>query len=216
MLNGETVLYASAESLKETFEYDFQQEKQFGYRGLNQQETIEHIAHFISYLWQIHVFGEGNTRTVAIFLIKYLRTFGYTVNNELFEEHSWYFRNALVRANYKDHTKNIPATNEFLLRFFDNLLLGENHILKNRELHVLYEFSENDPVKFKNDLVNDPVKRSILKHLRQNPKANYSVLTEITGFSNSTIKRHIRDLKKLGLIERLGSDKTGHWKIIEK
>lgn len=96
VLNGEMVLYGSANSLKETLEYDFQQEKQFSYKGLSQQQTIEHIAQFISYLWQIHVFGEGNTRAIAIFLIKYLRTLGFKVNNDLFEQHSWSFRNALA------------------------------------------------------------------------------------------------------------------------
>jgi fido (protein-threonine AMPylation protein) len=95
VLNGETVLYASAVSLKETLEFDFEQEKKFSFKGLSQQEIIEHIAHFISYLWQIHIFGEGNTRTTAIFLIKYLRKLGFKeVNNDTFAEHSWYFRNS--------------------------------------------------------------------------------------------------------------------------
>jgi len=217
VLNGETVFYGSADSLKATLEYDFEQEKKFSYKGLSQQEVIEHIAHFISYLWQIHIFGEGNTRTTAIFLIKYLQTFGFEVNNELFAEHSWYFRNALVRANYKNHTKNIHATDEFLLRFFENLLLGQNHILKNREMHVQFAEPVNDPVKAKddpvNDLVNDSVKRNILQHLKQNPKANYGELAAKTEFSTATIKRHIQELKKMGIIERLGSDKTGFWKI---
>jgi fido (protein-threonine AMPylation protein) len=215
VLNGETVLYGSAESLKATLEYDFEQEKKFSFKGLSQQEVIEHIAHFISYLWQIHIFGEGNTRTTAIFLIKYMRTFGFNVNNNLFAEHSWYFRNALVRANYKNHTKNIHASNEFLLRFFENLLLGENHILQNREMHVQFVKPVNDPVKTKNDPVNDLVKRSIMQHLKLNPRANYSKLADKTAYSTATIKRHIQELKKMGIIERIGSDKTGYWKIIE-
>jgi fido (protein-threonine AMPylation protein) len=214
VLNGETVLYGSAESLKATLEYDFEQEKKFSYKGLSKQEVIEHIANFISHLWQIHIFGEGNTRTTAIFLIKYLRTFGFKANNDLFAEYSWYFRNALVIANYNDHTKNIHANNEFLLRFFENLLLDENHILKNREMHVQYVEPVNDPVKAKNDLVNDPVKRNILQYLKHNPKANYRELADKTGYSTATIKRHIQELKKMGIIERIGSDKTGFWKII--
>lgn len=137
VLNGETVLYAGANSLKETLEYDFQQEKKFSYKGLSQYEIVEHIAHFISYLWQIHPFGEGNTRTTAIFLIKYLRKLGFkNVNNNLFSEHSWYFRNALVRANYEDLSNNIPKTDEYLVRFLKNLLLGDKHSLKNRELQI--------------------------------------------------------------------------------
>lgn len=216
VLNGETVLYGSAESLKATLEYDFEQEKKFSYKGLSQQETLEHIAHFISYLWQIHFFGEGNTRTTAIFLIKYLRTFGFNVNNELFEQHSWYFRNALVRANYNNHAKNIYATNEFLLRFLENLLLGEKHVLKNREMHVQFTKTQNDLVKIKNDLVNDLVKVNILHFLKQDPKLKYSQLAEKTGYSVATIKRHIQELKKLGMLERIGSDKTGYWKVSEK
>lgn len=143
ILDGETILHGSANSLKETLEYDFAQERKFNYKGLSKEETIEHIAHFIAYLWQIHVFGEGNTRTVAVFLIKYLRTFGFKVNNDLFAKHSWYFRNALVRANYKNHTKNIYATNEFLLRFLENLLFDKNHTLKNREMHINYTDTQN-------------------------------------------------------------------------
>jgi fido (protein-threonine AMPylation protein) len=136
VLDGETVIYASAESLKATLEYDFEQEKKFSYKGLNQPEVIDHLVQFTSYLWQIHVFGEGNTRTTAIFLIKYLRTFGFEVNNELFEQHSLYFRNALVRGNYKNYSKNIHATTDYLLYFFENLLLGKNHTLNNHDLLV--------------------------------------------------------------------------------
>jgi len=216
VLNGETVLYGSAESLKATLEYDLEIEKKFSFKGLSQHEVIEHIAHFISSLWQIHIFGEGNTRTIAIFLIKYLRTFGFKVNNDLFAEYSWYFRNALVRANYKNYTKNIHATNEFLLRFFENLLLNANHILKNREMHIDFVDPVNDPVKAKNDPVNEPVKSKILRHLKQNPKAIYSELANKTGFSKATIKRHIQELKKSGIIDRIGSDKTGYWKIVEQ
>lgn len=224
VLNGETVLYASADSLKATLEYDFEQEKKFSYKGLSQQEIIEHISHFISYLWQIHIFGEGNTRTTAIFLIKYLHKLGFKeVNNDLFSENSWYFRNALVRANYEDLSKGIHKTEKYLLRFLSNLLLKENYSLKNREMHV--QFAEpvndlvntkNDPVKSENDLVNDPVKANILQHLQRKPNANYAELVEKTGYSTATIKRHIQELKKLGIIERIGSDKTGHWKIIKK
>jgi fido (protein-threonine AMPylation protein) len=140
VLNGETVLYASAESLKATLEYDLEQEKKFNYNGLSQQEIIEHLARFISYLWQIHIFGEGNTRTTAVFLIKYLRKLGFKeVNNDLFAEHSLYFRNSLVRANFEDLTKGIYKTEKYLISFLLNLLLGENHLLKNKEMHI-----END------------------------------------------------------------------------
>lgn len=215
VLNGETVLYGSAESLKATLEYDFEREKQFSYKGLNQQETIEHIAQFISYLWQIHIFGEGNTRTTAIFLIKYLHTFGFKVNNQLFEQHSWYFRNALVRANYKNHTKNIHATNEFLLRFFGNMLLGENNTLQNREIHVHYADTvktQNDTVKSENDTVND----TVFSLVKQNKNITATEISERLNISLSTAKRKIKELKEKGIVERIGSDKTGYWKIIEQ
>lgn len=147
-LNGETVLYASAESLKATLEYDLEQEKKFNYTGLSKQEIIEHIAYFVSYLWQIHVFGEGNTRTTAVFLIKYLRKLGFKeVNNNLFAQNSWYFRNALVRANYEDLSKGIHKTQKYIIRFLSNLVLNATYPLKNREIHIEFTEDTNDTVK---------------------------------------------------------------------
>ena len=209
VLNGETVLYASAESLKATLEYDFEQEKKFNYKGLSQQEIIEHIAHFISYLWQIHIFGEGNTRTTAIFLIKYLRKLGFKeVNNDLFAEHSWYFRNALVRANFEDLSKGIHKTEEYLIRFISNLLLGTNHLLKNREMHIQYF----DTVKVQNDTVND----TVFDLIRQNNNIAAAEISERLSISLSTAKRRIKELKEKGSIVRIGSDKTGCWKVNEQ
>jgi len=220
VLNGETVLYASAESLKATLEYDFQQEKIFSYRGLSQQEIVEHISYFISYLWQIHIFGEGNTRTVAIFLIKYLRKLGFKeVNNDLFAEHSWYFRNSLVRANYEDLSKGIHKTDKYLIRFLLNLLHIENHLLKNREMHVHYVHPVNDTVKMQNEPVNDTVKTrndTVLYLIKQNNKITAAKISEQLNVSLSTAKRKIKELKKNGTIERIGSDKTGCWKIIKQ
>ncbi len=105
VLNGATVMYGSASELRATLEYDFLQEKDFSYKGLTMDEIIHHLAVFISKLWQIHVFEEGNTRTTAVFFIKYLRTLGFLVTNDIFAEHAWYFRNALVRANYTNLQK---------------------------------------------------------------------------------------------------------------
>ncbi len=157
VLNGETVLYASAESLKVTLEYDFEQERKFSYKGLSETEIIEHLAHFISNLWQIHVFGEGNTRATAVFLIKYLRKLGFkNVNNDLFADHSWYFRNALVRANYEDISRSIHRTGKYLIRFLSNLLLKGDYVLKNREMHILAD-TVYDTVKQPDDTVNDTV-----------------------------------------------------------
>ena len=87
-------------------------------------------------IWQIHAFREGNTRTTAIFTIQYLRSLGYEVNNEMFAKHSWYFRNALVRINYRNIQKGIDYSPIYLVRFFRNLLLKDGWVLKNRYLHI--------------------------------------------------------------------------------
>ena len=136
VLDGDTILYGSASELEATLEYDFSREREFSYKGLTMEEIIHHLAVFISRLWQIHIFGEGNTRTTAVFFIKYLRTLGFTVTNESFAEHSWYFRNALVRANYTNLPKGIHETTEYLELFLKNLLLDENHLLSNRDLRI--------------------------------------------------------------------------------
>jgi len=205
VLNGETVIYASAVSLKETLEYDFEVERKFNYKGLSEQGIIEHIAHFISNLWQIHIFGEGNTRATAVFLIKYLRKLGFKeVNNDLFALHSWYFRNALVRANYEDLSKGIYSTEKYLIQFLSNLLLKGNYALKNRELHILFD-TVNDTVKPEND--------TVFSLIEKNTHITTKELSEKLGISLSTIKRKINSLKKNGVLERVGSDKAGYWRI---
>ena len=132
VLQWDSVLYGRWQDLKMTTRYDLEQERQFDYTGMDKGQMIEHLASFVAGLWQIHPFGEGNTRTTAVFTIKYLRYLGFSVNNDLFERHSWYFRNALVRANYRNVVKGIEREPLFLIRFFRNLLLGENNELKNR------------------------------------------------------------------------------------
>ena len=136
VLDGATVMYGSASELRATLEYDFSQEKDFSYKGLSMDEIIHHLAVFVSRLWQIHIFGEGNTRTIAVFFIKYLRTLGFSVTNDIFAENAWYFRNALVRANYTNLQKGIHETTEYLEVFFRNLLLNEKNELHNRNLHI--------------------------------------------------------------------------------
>ena len=138
ILNGETVTYSSYDSIKDTLDYDFGQEKKFSYEGLSAEEAIKHIAGFASGIWQIHPFGEGNTRVTAVFILKYLRTFGFTFSNDAFAENSWYFRNALVRANYNDFNKGVIATDKYLIAFFENLILGADNELKNNFLHINY------------------------------------------------------------------------------
>jgi len=143
VLKGHTVLYSDFNLIRQTLDYDFAQEKQFDYKTLDYFQSIQHIAKFISGIWQIHAFGEGNTRTTAVFAIKYLRSFGFEIDNNLFAEHSRYFRNALVRANFNDLKNSIYATTEYLMHFFGNLLLNENNILKNRELLVDWKNGQN-------------------------------------------------------------------------
>ena len=136
VLQWDSVLYGRWQDLKMTIEYDLEQERQFDYTGLDKGQMIEHLASFVAGLWQIHPFGEGNTRTTAVFTIKYLRYLGFSVNNDLFERHSWYFRNALVRANYRNVVKGVEREPIFLIRFFRNLILGEGNILKNRYMMI--------------------------------------------------------------------------------
>ena len=136
VLRGDSVLYGRWQDLQMSIKYDLEQERQFDYSGLNQEQMVEHLANFVAGLWQIHPFREGNTRTTAIFTIKYLRSQGFEVNNELFAEHSWYFRNALVRANYRNLKKGVNYEPVFLVRFFRNLLMGENNTLKNRYMMI--------------------------------------------------------------------------------
>ena len=213
MLGGKTVYYASADSIRATLDYDFEQEKSFVYKGLREEQVIEHIAKFVSGLWQIHAFGEGNTRTTAVFTIKYLRTLGFAVTNDLFAGHSRYFRNALVRANYNDYKNSIYATLEYLKRFFGNLLLGENNTLKNRDLRV----PANVPVKVENVPVNVPVKRKdeIIKMLLANPNLTAEELAAAFSVAEKTIKRDFAALKGEGRIRRIGPDKTGHWEVLQ-
>ena len=140
VLDGDTVSYGGALNLRETLDYDFSQEREFRYNGLTMDETIHHLAVFILRLWQIHVFGEGNTRTTAVFFIKYLRMLGFDAENDLFADNSWYFRNALVRANYNNIKDGVYETTEFLEKFLRNLLLDEHHELHNREMHISGKF----------------------------------------------------------------------------
>ena len=212
VLDGDTVLYAGADNLRATLEFDFEQEKKFVFKGLSPQQVIEHIAHFISFLWQIHIFGEGNTRTTAVFLIKYLRKLGFkNINNDLFAQNSWYFRNALVRANYADISRNIDKTEIFLIRFLANLVFGEKNVLKNRELRIKFmaTVAVSDTVKTENDTVND----TVFNLIKENPNITAEEIRIKLNIGIATVKRKIKTLKEKGVITRLGSDKTGSWKI---
>ena len=154
VLNGATVLYGSASELRATLDYDFAEEKKFSYKNLSMEDIIHHLALFVSRLWQIHVFGEGNTRTTAVFFIKYLRTLGFDVTNDIFAENAWYFRNALVRANYNDLKNGVHETTEYLELFLRNLLLDEKNELHNRSMHISGRFKETDFESTKADIGN--------------------------------------------------------------
>lgn len=146
VLDGDTVLYGNASELVRTLEYDFSEEKNFNYKGLSMDEIIKHLALFVSRLWQIHIFGEGNTRTKTVFFIQYLKKIGFYVTNDIFAENAWYFRNSLVRANYTNIQKGIYETTEYLELFLRNLLLNEKNELHNQNLHIykLYESKKVD------------------------------------------------------------------------
>ena len=152
VLDGNTVIYGGASELQATLDYDFAAEKAFRYDGLSMSEIISHLALFVSRLWQIHIFGEGNTRTTAVFFIKYLRTLGFDVTNEIFAENAWYFRNSLVRANYNDLKRGVHETTEYLEMFLRNLLLGERHELHNWSLHISRALSKQDIGEEKRDI----------------------------------------------------------------
>ena len=136
VLNGDTVNYLNWEDLRRALDYDIEQERYFIYKGISPDNLISHISRFISGIWQVHAFREGNTRTTAVFAILYLRDIGFDVANDMFAEHSWYFRNALVRANYRNARKGIDYSPIYLERFFRNLLFGEQWDLRNRYLHI--------------------------------------------------------------------------------
>lgn len=224
VLKGDTVIYASWNSVRETLDYDFRTEKQFSYEGLSVSEAVKHLAKFASDIWQIHPFCEGNTRATAVFMIKYMKTFGFEVNNEAFEKNSWYFRNALVRANYNNLQNGVHATTRFLEMFFSNLLMGTKYELKNRYMHVDYvpeiveeEFqSANSEIpKCQNVTLNVTLEELVLlKRIMENPMITQTELAEETGKSVRTIKREMTELKEKGYIRRLNGKRNGKWEIL--
>ena len=200
VLDG-AVMYGSASELRATLEYDFSQEKDFSYKGLSMDEIIHHLAVFISRLWQIHIFGEGNTRTTAVFFIKYLRTLGFSATNDIFAENAWYFRNALVRANYTNLQKGIHETTEYLETFLRNLLLNEKNELHNRNLHISGLLNEE-----KVDIGDEEVDIENEKVNIQDPKVDIeSVLSEKASDFSVKTTEHIHKLfEKFGFDEVFG------------
>lgn len=198
VLRGDTILYGRAEDIRMALEYDIDQERQFIYKGLSTDEMIEHICHFVSLLWQNHPFREGNTRTTAVFVIKYLRSCGFHVDNDLFAENSWYFRNALVRANYRNMAKGIDPDSSFLNKFFRNLLLGEHNELKNRYMLINppEEWKrENNKVESSDRPSTDQVPTKLTDHVSESERT----LINAIGMNLLSIKEM---MGKIGLKQR--------------
>ena len=203
-MDGDTVLYSSFEMIRQTLEYDFREEKNIDYSTLNVTQAVKQICKFISGIWQIHPFCEGNTRSTAVFAIKYLRNFGFSVNNEAFALNSWYFRNALVRANYVNYSKNVTATPVFLERFFDNLLFEAKHELRNRDMHISMGQSDtgNSP-KCQNGPLDVTLEEiALLEFVKANPKATQEQIAEHIGKSSRTVKRITAKLYQKGYLKR--------------
>ena len=194
--------------IRQTLEYDFTQEKGTDYPSMTADQAIKRICRFVSGIWQIHPFAEGNTRTTAVFTMKYLQTFGFKVDNTTFKNHSWYFRNALVRANYNEFYKGISAIDTFLIKFFENLLLGKTNVLSNREMHISNVQSLTP--KSHNDTLNCTLDElALLKFLKENPSAKQEDIAKYIGKSLSTVKRMTPVLIEKGLLHRENGKRNG-------
>ena len=231
VLNGATIYYADYTTISETLEYDMRAEREFSYAGLPVDEAIRHLVRFCANLWQIHAFCEGNTRTTAVFMIKYLRTLGFEVINDMFAQNSWYFRNALVRANYSNLQKGITETTIYLERFFRSMLLGEEYSFRNRELHIDWKEGEtNDDVKSAkgavqsaNFALNLPVKCkfctleeiAVLRVVQTNPTATQNQMAATIGKSERTVKSITVSLQEKGILRRVGGKRDGRWEITD-
>lgn len=228
VLRGESIFYASADTISETLEYDLNQERNYKYEGKTIDEAISHITRFCANLWQIHAFGEGNTRTTAVFMIKYLKTLGFKVSNDLFATNSWYFRNALVRANYSNLQENITETTVFLERFFRNMLLGEQYPLLNREMHLDWKtegagnkeinnsqsaiIAHSLPPKCKNCTLEEI---AVLNIILDDPHATQTYIASQIKKSERTVKTITARLVEQGILKRVNGKRNGYWEITQ-
>jgi len=239
VLNGASVEYAPSFMIEKTLDYDFSKEEKFNYKGISEEAFIVHFSEFIAKIWQAHPFREGNTRTTAVFAIKYLRTKGFDVTNDLFARESWYFRNALVRANYENTQLNVIKTTAYLEDFFRVLLLGEEIELKNRFLRIGFEYGARNAEKVAplhreespsrrgdnrggnagsnrgdNRIDALPVgQRRICEELRRNPRVSIRQLAESLGVRKNTVDKQISALKTKGFVIRSGGTR-GVWKVL--
>ena len=231
VLGGKTVYYASADTISDTLDYDMGQEREFSYANMNIDDAIRHLTRFCANLWQVHAFCEGNTRTTAVFMIKYLRTLGFNVVNDVFAENSWYFRNALVRANYTDLTKGITETTVYLERFFRSMLLEEEHDLRNRIMHVDWDKVESETIlqSASNDVksarMGDGVslkcknctleELAVLRIVQKKPSVTQKEIAAEIGKSERTVKSITVALQEKNVIQRINGKRNGYWSIIE-
>ena len=224
VLKDDSVTYGDKATLKGSLIRDFADEREYDYGGKSPAKIIPHFARFIAQIWQVHPFGEGNTRTTAVFAIKYLRSLGYRATNNMFRENSWYFRNALVRANYADYAHGVKREWTYLERFFRNLLLGEKNELKSRYLLIGYE--SDDALSAEKKVVRKSGKKKAVRKggkktveriwelLRDQPHLTFEGMVAALGITRSTIQKHIANLKGAGRLRRIGPDKGGHWEVI--
>ena len=236
VLKDDSVTYGDASTLKQSLIRDFIDEREFDYGGKTPRKIIPHFARFIAQIWQLHPFGEGNTRTTAVFAIKYLNSLGFRVTNNMFRDNSWYFRNALVRANYADYAHDVKRDWSYIEKFFRNLLLGEKNEMKSR--YLLVGLSDEDKQKIRK-LTEDGQKTVVRKSgkkkavrkkrleksgkktvdvlwalLKDNPRFTLADMVEVLGITRSTIQKHIVNLKAAGRLRRVGPDKGGRWEIL--
>ena len=205
VLDGRSVIYGDYHDLQSTLEYDFESERRFEYIGLSKDEIIEHLATFVSNLWQIHAFQEGNTRTTAVFFIKYLRSLGFDVTNDVFAKNAWYFRNALIRANFRFIAKGINDDKSYLILFLRNLLLSEHNILRNRDLRISIDKENEEPL---------PRDLRVVDLIKANPKISIDELANKIGVSPRTIKNITAVLVKNNKIKRVNGKRFGYWEIL--
>ena len=219
VLKGKSVVYAGSDMIRDTLNYDFDTEKRFDYRGLSIDNSIRHITEFISNLWQIHPFGEGNTRTTAVFSIKYLRSLGFEVSNTLFAENSWYFRNALVRANYADIQKGIVEDKRYLELFFRNLLLGEKNELKNRYLIIytgdeeISKIGDNEKIGDKKSAIKYKTKQAIISFMEGKGPVKASQVAEAIGLQPSRTRDYLLELMQEGVIIAEGANRNRVYRL---
>ncbi len=217
VLKEDSVTYGDKDTIKSSLARDFKAESEFDYGGRPPAEIIPHFVRFLSEIWRVHPFMEGNTRTTAVFAIKYLRSLGYHATNNMFRENSWYFRNALVRANYADYARGVKREWGYLEAFFRNLLLGETNELKSRYLRIGLN---HEPPRFGSGLKSD-LKRSlksdlkILAEIGRDKRVTIPGLCEKTGLSRSGVKKVLLRLKAVGRLRRVGPDKGGYWEVVE-